>query len=253
MAQFLLDPGGLAPDAQSATLRGAEAHHLVRVFRARPGDRVRLFDGRGHRWEGRLAAGPARDQVRIEELEPLPSNEPPVEIRLAQSVPKGDRWTWLLEKGTELGVARFSPVRSRYTVAAPPAEKAADRRARWVALVLAAAKQCERGAAPTVDEIEDLGAFFHRLGPPAPDELRLVCLERSDASAPALPRVPALVTIAVGPEGGWSPEEVEAFHRASFLPLSLGPRLLRAETAAVAALAWVLGRWGDLVAPGDPC
>ncbi|MBI5017819.1 MAG: 16S rRNA (uracil(1498)-N(3))-methyltransferase [Deltaproteobacteria bacterium] len=252
MPQFLLDPGGLAPDARSAVLTGAEAHHLLRVVRTRPGDRVKLFDGRGRRWQGRLAAGGAPDAARVEALEPLPSHEPSLELRLAQSLPKGDRWTWLLEKGTELGVSHFAPLRSRYTVVTPAAGKAQDRRARWTAIALAAAKQCERGVVPDVAEAQDLDAFLSGLGAPAAAEVRLVCLERSTAPPPALAGRPAHVTVAVGPEGGWSPEEVEALQRAAFLPLSLGPRLLRAETAGVAALVWVLARWGDLVAPGDP-
>lgn len=252
MPQFLLDSGGLAPNAQAVTLHGVEAHHLVRVFRSRPGDKVRVFDGRGGRWEGRLAAASGPGEARIEDLEPLPSQEPPVEIRLVQSVLKGDRWTWLLEKGTELGVSRFSPVLSRYTIAASGTERSPQRRARWTALALAAAKQCERGAIPTVDDPEELGTFLGRLGPPSPLEARLVCLERSTAEALSLPCRPERVTVAVGPEGGWSREEVEAFRRAAFHPVSLGPRLLRAETAAVAAVVWVLGRWGDLVAPDDP-
>lgn len=250
MPQFLVDAVGLAPDGRSAVLRGPEAHHLLRVLRARVGDQVVLFDGRGQRWQGRVTALSGFAEARVEELETLPANEPRVEVRLAQSLPKGDRWTWLLEKATELGVSAVAPLRTRFTVAAG-GEKT-GRTERWSGLVTAAAKQCERAVVPLVEETVSLQEFLRGLRPPSGEEVRLLCLERAGMLPPAREAAPRRVTVAVGPEGGWSAEEVIALRAAGFEDLSLGPRVLRAETAALAALVWVQTRWGDLVGPPHP-
>lgn len=248
MPQFLLEPSGLAADGRSAVLRGAEAHHLLRVLRARPGDAVLLFDGAGRRWEGRLAEA-GRAEALLTGLSPRPPNEPPFALVLAQCLPKGDRWPWILEKGTELGVTCFAPLRSRRTVGGQDGK---DRTERWAAVAAAAAKQCERALLPEVLPPADLEAFLQGLGPPPAGEARLACVERSAEPAPWPEALPQRVLLAVGPEGGWAPDEVTALEGAGFLSLSLGPRILRAETAAVAALVRIQALWGDLVAPHHP-
>lgn len=253
MPQFLLDSADVAPEGGEAVLKGEEAHHLLRVFRARSGDRVELFDGAGHRWRGRLLAGRDGSNARVGDLEPLPPNEAPVAIVLLQSLIKGERWEWLIAKATELGAAAIIPVRSRRSVRAPRAERAGPRMLRWRAVALAAAKQCERAKVPMLAEPQDLPEVLRALGTPTAAEGRLVFVERA-LGRPLPPASPVeRVYLAVGPEGGWDHEEQAAYRRAGFEEVSLGPRVLRAETAALAALVLAQARWGDLVTTADPC
>ncbi|GAB4257176.1 MAG: 16S rRNA (uracil(1498)-N(3))-methyltransferase [Deferrisomatales bacterium] len=249
MPQFLVNPCDVDPALRRARIRGEEAHHLLRVLRARPGQEVLLFDGGGRRWAGRLAG--VRDGVgQVEELRALPPNEPPLEVVLVAALPKGDRWEWVLEKGTELGVAGFRPVYTERSVARPPTARLRPRAARWEKLVTAASKQCERGRIPPVGDPVELGRLLAELAPPRPGEARLFLAERSPARAPPLPAPPVeRVWVAVGPEGGWAPSERAALEGSGFAPVPFGPRILRAETAALAALVWVQARWGDLEPP----
>lgn len=250
MPQFLVHPCDV--DASRALLRDGEARHLVVVLRARPGDPVLVFDGEGRRWAGRFAGGDGSG-ARIEALSPLPANEPPVALHLAAAVPKGERWDWLLEKATELGVTEIHPVSTGRTVAHVPAERAGAKVERWRQRLVAAAKQCERGRVPRVEPPLELGDFCSGLGARGPGEVRVVLAERSGAPGPRQEGpAPSRVVLAVGPEGGWEPGELRRLEGAGFSPLGLGPRVLRAETAAVAGLCLVQSRWGDLVTPPGP-
>ncbi len=248
MPQFRTSPDAVDETAGVAWVRGHEAHHMVKVFRARPGEVVGLFDGTGRRWRGVVAC--VGTTVRVERLEPLPENEPSLEIHLVQAVPKGERWEWILEKGTELGVSVFHPVVTRRTVVRVPRHKAAARQGRWQRIAEAAVRQCERGRIPRVEPLRDLAGALQTLGPPGSDERRIVWSERSGCALPAGPEPgPRRVVLAVGPEGGWDPEELGCLERAGFVRAGLGPRILRSETAALVGVAVVQARWGDLVAP----
>lgn len=261
MPQFLVISSDVDPEEDTALLGAEEARHLTGVLRARPGDRVEIFDGEGRRWQGRLAALDSR-AVRVEELVALPSNEPPVGVDLLQALPKGERWEWILEKGTELGVRRFLPLFTARTVARVPADRLDQRVDRWRKIALAAAKQCERGRVPEVCPPRELQPCVHALGPAQPGEVRLFLSEREPRAPPGGqcsdpqriggdPQV-ARIVLAAGPEGGWSAEDRRALAAAGFAPWGLGPRILRSETAAVAALAAALVRWGDLEPPDGP-
>ena len=251
MPQFLVEPSDVDPGAGRARIRGDEARHLARVLRLAPGARVALCDGRGGRWEGRLvAAGPPAE---VADLEPLPPNEPPLEVEILQALIKGERWEWVLEKGTELGVSRFRPVYARRSVARIPGPKIAARTERWRRVAAAAVKQCERGRVPRVDPPVDLAGAIEALGTPGPGEARIVWAERLPGAPGADgPAAPGRVILAVGPEGGWDPGDRELLEAAGFVARPLGPRVLRAETAAVAGVVWAMARWGDLErgAPG---
>jgi 16S rRNA (uracil1498-N3)-methyltransferase len=251
MPQFLVDPRDVSLDSREAILRGSEAHHLLRVFRARVGETVDLFDGRGCRWRGRVV-GVHGDEARIEGLEPLASNEPSTEAILVQGLLKGERWDWLIAKATELGVGAIFPVRGRRSVPALKGEKAGARVARWSAIALAAAKQCERARPPAVADPRELPELLSDLREAEPDEARLVFAERIAQASPPRPRPVRRVYLAVGPEGGWAREELEAFERAGFSKATLGPRILRAETAALAAAVLAQALWGDLVTTPHP-
>ncbi len=248
MPQFLVDPCDVS--GGRARIRGSECHHLRTVLRLAPGDAVSLFDGRGRRWTGQLAT--VADTAVVDDLRPASPNEPPVEVELLQGVPKGDRWEWILEKGCELGASRFRPVITRRTVYRPPAGRLAGQLDRWRRRLVAAAKQCERARVPEFEAPEPLGAILDELGPVRPGERRVVCVARLGLTGPADPDPATLVRVAVGPEGGWASGELDALDAAGFTPLGLGPRVLRTDTAAVAALVRIQARWGDLEAGPAP-
>lgn len=249
MPQFLVKPADVDAASAAATLRREEAHHLIHVLRARHGDSVALFDGRGGRWAG-VIGEIETGVVHVHGLRRLPGNESGLEIELIQGLPKGERWEWVLEKGTELGVTRFRPIYSEHSVARLSDARADDRRLRWRRIVLAAAKQCERGRLPEVEPPAALSAALPALGPPRPGETRILLTERllSRRRGPPLPSRPTLVRLAVGPEGGWSSADQEWFASAGFLPHSLGTRILRTDTASLAAVVMVLSWWGGLEA-----
>jgi 16S rRNA (uracil1498-N3)-methyltransferase len=237
--QFLVDPADVDETRAVALLRGDEARHLLKSLRARIGDEVLLFDGAGNRWSSRLTAADAAC-AELDQLTLLPGNEPPCEIHLINGLMKGQRWQWLLEKVVELGATRVTPVVTRYTVARPDEKRASDQRDRWQAAALGAAKQCERGLVPVIDAPVAFEKFLAELPVRAEGEARMACIERTEGGGEPLTAGATSVRIAVGPEGGWSGEEAEALAAAGFAPLSLGPRILRGETAAVVALAFVL-------------
>ncbi len=249
MPQFLVDPCDVAGDR--ARVRGSECRHLKTVLRLEAGDGVTLFDGRDRRWTGRLTTVADTEAV-VDDLRPEPPNEPPVAVELLQGVPKGDRWEWILEKGCELGASRFRPVITRRTVYRPRAGRLAGQLDRWHRRLVAAAKQCERARVPEVAAPEPLAAVLDGLGPVQPSERRVVCVERLDTPRPLALEPAALVRVAVGPEGGWADDELAALEAAGFTPLGLGPRVLRADTAAVAALVRIQALWGDLEAGPAP-
>lgn len=234
MSQYLVRPEAVDHRSATATLSGEEAHHLIRVARVRAGEKVRLFDGRGNIWTGVVTEIDPGSPL-ITRLVALPPNEPDHPVHLLAGLIKGDRWEWLLEKAVELGATRITPLLTSRTVAKPP--EGASRLARWEKIITAASKQCERGVIPTLDTPETLTAMLKKLDRPAPLETRLLFVERT--SAAEAPRIEGEVRLAIGPEGGFTEEEAELFRRAGFQKASLGARILRAETAALAALSRV--------------
>jgi 16S rRNA (uracil1498-N3)-methyltransferase len=236
MSQFLALPSDIDPVRSVALLRGEEAIHLGRVTRVKRGDEVRIFDGAGKRYLG-VAADFTGDNLLLENLSSLPSGEPKKEITLAQALIKGDRWEWFLEKAVELGVLRIIPLITSRTVARPDKEASEKKVERWRKILLSAAKQCERGKIPEITAPLLLPDFLRGLGPAHNSEERFFCAERAGAEflRPGADKSSSLV--ALGPEGGWSEEEGLAFEKTCFKPVSLGERILRSETAAIAALS----------------
>jgi 16S rRNA (uracil1498-N3)-methyltransferase len=216
-------------------VRGEEARHLGRVLRAREGERVLLFDGKGRRWEG-IIARTAAEEVRVTGLAALPSGEPGRDLWLLASLVKGERWEWLLEKAVELGATRILPLLAEYGVARP-GDRAEAKLDRWRKCLLAAAKQCERGRIPRLDAPLTASSLVGSLPPLPPGEVRFLLAARGSPPALHVPPQAPRVLLAVGPEGGWTEAEEKAFLAAGFTAASLGPRILRSETAALAALA----------------
>jgi len=210
------------PRAGRAVLTGDEARHLARVLRCRIGDTVVAFDGSGVEWPAVVAAI-GRDEVALDVGDAVERPGPAVAVTIAVALPKGERQKWLVEKLTELGVARLVPLVTRRGVAeATPA--ACDRLRRGV---IEAAKQCGRNTLMEIDpprSIADLVAL-------RPPETRLVV---ADPGAPPLAGAAAAAAIGlVGPEGGFAPEELAAIEAGGGTCAGLGPHVLRVETAAI--------------------
>jgi 16S rRNA (uracil1498-N3)-methyltransferase len=218
-----------------AELSGERAHHLIHVLRAEPGQIVELTDGQAV-WLARIAR--VRGQrVEFELLDPLESPEPAPGTRLLVGIIRFERFEWCLEKATELGVQEIQPLAAARSEAKLVAA-AGKRRARWQKIVMAAAEQSRRRTVPAVLEPVVPGRAFAAAA--AASERCWLLSERPDA-----PRLqcsmfdppPRSVTLAVGPEGGWTESERLEALQAGFQEISLGPLIFRTETAALAAVA----------------
>jgi len=220
------------------------AHHAREVLRLRAGAAVRVFDGAGHEWDAVLDQV-TRRTVSARMLHAVAARpESPLRLVLAMAVLKGDRMELVLQKATELGVAEVWPVVTFRTDAAARPALHGSRSERWERVAAGAAEQCGRAHVPHVAPTVTLRALLDR-----PFDGRRVALLETPGHAPLASlaldaRTPLLLL--VGPAGGFEPAEAAQLAAASFLAASLGPRILRAETAAVAAVAIAQSRWGDL-------
>lgn len=242
--RLLVAPGSLAAGSLSVT--GDEHHYLFRVLRMRAGDRLTLFDGEGRQAEAEVGAiGGRTAELRVGEPTVAPAGSAP-RLTVLLSIIKGERMDFCLPKLVELGVGRIIPVLAERSVVKLDGERAEKRRERYRAQVRAAAQQCRSTILPLVDPVSRLGEALARV---AAADLKLVLWEdaRAVPLRAALPAtVPAQVAVLVGPEGGLTEEEVERAREAGFAAVGLGPRILRAETAAVASAAILAYALGDL-------
>lgn len=233
----------LAADAAEAfplvTLDPDETHHLARVLRARPGDRVDVFDGKGREWRGVFEGGSA---VRLGD-EILGAVEAAVAVTLLQAGSRPERIEWVLQKGTEIGVVAFRWIATERVEVEAPSEAKLDR---WRRILVEAAKQSGRRVVPTL-EVEPVW-------PRPPSAGTALVLHPGAAPiGAALSRPPdPAVEVAVGPEGGFGEEETAALAALGWSPVGLGPRILRTETAGPLAAALVLHAWGDLGGAAGP-
>lgn len=218
--------------------------HLVRVLRLGPGAELRLFDGHGNEHAARLVSC-ARRAVSAEVLEALadPGRESPLAITLAQGIARGEKMDWILQKATELGVAAIVPLATERSEVRLDAERGARRFAHWQAVLAGACEQCGRNRLPRLHAPVPLGNWAAGLGEGS--ELRLILDPQGELSLGALP--PATqITLAIGPEGGLGGRDLAMLAAAGFRGLRLGPRILRTETAGLAALAALQALQGDL-------
>lgn len=238
LPRFLIT--GAAAAGEPVALGAAEAKH-ARVRRLGLGAPVALFDGAGRSYLGRLESL-SREGAVVRVVEELPERdgESALELVLAIGALKADRFEWIAEKATELGVSRIQPFTSAHTLAQP----SHNRQERWRQIALAAAKQCGRSAAPAIAAPVPLADVLHM-----PGAVRLLFAEDGSGSGlkalPAPGRVATVLAI-VGGEGGFAADELDAARAAGCHLISLGPRILRAETAALTVVALCQARWGDL-------
>jgi len=219
------------------------AHHAVRVLRLRAGDAIVLFDGRGGEYAARIAAI-ERLRVAVDILEHRQiERESPLRAVLVQGVSAGDRMDFTVRKAVELGVAELRPLIAARSVARPRAHNAPARQAHWQKVAIAACEQCGRNRIPVVQPL--IRAADYRVEA-SDGSLKLLLAPRAElAFAAACAGAGRGVTIAAGPESGFDAGEEQAFLAAVFVPVRLGPRVLRTETAALAALAALNALAGD--------
>jgi 16S rRNA (uracil1498-N3)-methyltransferase len=235
--------------------------HLAKVLRARSGDEVILFNGDGREFTGTIeSVRGSRVSASIGAARSI-DRESPFTLTLVQCVPRGDRMDFIVQKATELGVGRIVPVLSQRSVVRLDQSQSASKQAHWRAVAVSACEQCGRNRVPVVEAPQPLLHYLGALAAESPATLRLV-LEPEQA-AETLPRAQTIdrdtatpgdgailngATIAIGPEGGFAAEELEAFELSRFRRTGLGPRVLRTETAAIAAITVLQARFGDMSA-----
>lgn len=245
MARFFL-PNKNIQDKRG-TISGQELEHIRRVLRLKPGDRITLFDDTGWEHEAIIRAfGEAHGEVEIVKSDPV-ERESPLEITLALGLMKGEKMDFVVEKATELGVHVIAPFVSRHTVPKLDDAKIARRTERWQKIALNAAKQCGRTRVPSILALAD---FRRLVQQPWSSALKLVLWEKESHDSlrdiyKTNRDVRSLVMV-IGSEGGFSQEEASEAVENGFKTIRIGQRTLRAETAAVAALAIVQSWWGDL-------
>ena len=231
----------LSPGAE-IVLPEAAARHALTVLRLQTGDTLNLFNGEGGEFRASLVAVSKREaRVRLLEFHAA-ERESPLEITLALGISAGERMDYSLQKATELGVSAIQPRATERSVVKLAGERADKRLQHWQHVVIAACEQCGRNRVPAVAPVQK---FYAYLAAVERNQRRL--LLSPDAATP-LKRVPpaASVVLLVGAEGGLAPAECEAAEASGFEPVSLGPRILRTETAPVAALAVLQALWGDI-------
>jgi 16S rRNA (uracil1498-N3)-methyltransferase len=225
-------PGPLAVD-DVVTLPEAAAHHLARVLRLGPGAEVRLFDGSGGEYAATLTAVDRRRvETRVGAFDPREA-ELPFRVVLAQAISRGDRMDLTLQKAVELGVAAVVPLVSARAAPLPSGDRRERRLAHWRGIVAGACEQCGRNRLPEVEPPRPLTEWLDR----APPGTRLVLDPEAGVPLRELPLPEAPVTLLVGPEGGLADDELRRARQAGFVGVGLGSRVLRTETAALAALA----------------
>jgi 16S rRNA (uracil1498-N3)-methyltransferase len=245
VARFFIEQKNIHGDG--ATVAGPELEHMRKVLRLGPGDRVILFDDAGLEHEGTIRSySDGAGEIAISRSS-RPERESPVRITLAQAVGKGEKMDWVVEKATELGAAAVAPFLCRRTVPKLDGAAREKKAARWRRIALSAAKQSGRVAVPEILDVMDFSALVRQ---PWRSDLKLIFWENETDQGLARfreekSRLDSLLLV-VGPEGGFTAEEIAEAKQGGFHSARLGKRILRTETAAVTALALAQFLWGDL-------
>ena len=227
-----------------ATVRlpDSPAHHAYRVLRLQPGAPVTLFNGDGHDYAAELLRV-GRDEVSAKiSGQTAVSNESPLAVTLAQAISSGDRMDFTLQKAVELGVGAIQPLAAERSVVKLAGERADKRREHWQNVVISACEQSRRAVVP---EVAAPLPLMHWLGKPESFALKLMLAPGAGRTLHDLPRPDGPICLLIGCEGGFSPQETQAALSAGYTQVQLGARVLRTESAALAALAALQTLWGD--------
>lgn len=245
MRRFYIPPGQIT--SNRAVLKGPEARHARTVIRLARGDQVVVFDGQGNEYEARIATLD-RGQLTLDIIKPLPAcDESALQLAVAQGYLKDKKMDHLVRQLTELGVTRWIPFLAQRSVAQPDAKRSTGRRRRWQKISLEALKQCRRSRPMTIDpvlsldQVLDLSHTYEQKWLFCENDLHQTHWTRPTTQSPS-----GGLLILIGPEGGFDTDEITAARNHGFLSLGLGPRILRAETAALAAAAIAQALYGDM-------
>ena len=238
--RFFIPPAEWIPEALALT--GDEARHCRDVLRCREGDRIVVFNGAGVEAEARIAAFPGKREARLDPVSITRSDPLPTALVLGQAVPKGKNMDLIVQKATELGVSRIVPLLSERTVVQFNEQEAEKKREKWERVAIEACKQCGQNWLPEILAPMAVGRYLSAAGPVNERELRLMAALFGNARPlktvlDGLPRSPESATILIGPEGDFTPAELSLAVNAGYQPLSLGPIILRSETAAIYAVS----------------
>lgn len=221
-----------------------KSRYLTRVMRLRVGDPLLVFDGEGSEYHATLAsAGKASATLSVNE-KTVAETETNLRVHLVQGISRGDRMDFVVQKATELGIKRVTPVLTEYGVVKLDAKRAEKRRDHWQKVAASACEQCGRVRLPLIDMPVTLKGWFG--SKPASVDMQLILRPGAKLSLTGIDEPPTKICLLVGPEGGFSDGEYADAEVAGFRPIALGPRIMRTETAAVATLAILQSRWGDL-------
>jgi len=236
------------PQIEKGMLRveGNEVKHIRRVLRLKAGDEIIVFDSLGKEYEGTIIEETTSSVViKIQNIF-LSKRDSPLDVTLAQSLLKGEKMDYLIQKATELGVKEIIPFFSSRSV--PLLEKSGrlKRHHRWGRIAIEASKQCGRGVVPKIEPLQD---YSEMLQIASPGSLCLILWEREGGQLKKVlerSKEKTRIFFIIGPEGGFSQEEVEEAKRAGFIPVTLGRRILRAETASLCLLSIIQYEQGDI-------
>jgi len=243
MSKFFVDKSQITEN--SAKITGSDVAHIARVLRMEVGDALLLCDGEGFDYEAEITSI-SKDEILADILRSYPCrNEPETEVTLFQGIPKQGKMEWIIEKCTEMGITTIVPVQMARSVVKLSSDQAAKKVERWQKTAREAAKQCGRGRIPKVT----MPVTVHELVNGDLPEFLLFPYEEERASAvrDALSENKAKTAgIFIGPEGGFDPEEAELLQSAGAHAVTLGPRILRTETAGLVALTALLYEWNEM-------
>lgn len=226
-------------DNAGVTLPPEAAHHAGRALRLRNGETVTLFNGDGAQWDGTIAFDTKKATVTVTGKS-TPAVESPVAVTLVQALVSPDKLDWIIEKAVECGVTRIILTPAERSVTRWTADRVQKRLVKCQSIAVSAAEQCGRNVVPSIEAAPSYDAAIEQTRA----ALRLL-LAPGATPADALPDTVTDIAVAVGPEGGFSEREIAQARDAGWLPVLLGPRVLRTETAGLVACAWINTRWGD--------
>ncbi len=228
------------PAGGEVQLPEALAHHAVRVLRLAHGDPVLVFDGNGGEIEATLAVRGKAVFARLGEHHRV-ERESPLAVVLVQALASGDKMDWVVQKAVELGAVAIQPLQAERSVLRLSGERADKRLAHWRQVAVAASEQCGRNRIAEVRPVMSLASWLAA----SAGALRYVLAPGGACGLGGAACPAQAVHLLIGPEGGWSEAELAACDAAGCIRLTLGPRILRTETAGLAALAAMQARWGD--------
>ncbi|MCF8067691.1 MAG: 16S rRNA (uracil(1498)-N(3))-methyltransferase [Desulfobacterales bacterium] len=245
MRRFVLDK--LTSDKTGARLTGSDANHIKNVLRLKPGEIIRLIDGSGLEYEGRITNITAESVAIAITSESRPDTEPEVHVTIAQAYLKDKKMDTLVRQLTELGISRWAPFFAERSVAKPDSKKLSARKERWEKIARESIKQCGRTKTP---EIMKAVSFDDAMEMSNESTLKIVFWENEavllNQSSLKTEKDIKTIFFLLGPEGGFTNEEIEKAKTNGFVSVSIGPRILKADTATIAACSIIQYVYGDM-------